>query len=426
MKKLVKSIIDYAIKRAFEEHRKGFVEPMPIENTIDYAIKRAFEEYRKGLVESTPATGYIDSISHSLYVDFITQTYPREAILPVGSYLYISGWAINNIDKCVFDAVHVIIDKTIYSAKRQKRTDVADVLGGDSAYIMSGYVLSMSVPFVVDGNEHEIKVVGETNDGRYYAIQDCAKFTVVDKDNAYFLSVHTLFKKYIVHPDDNILRFPFVHHDGLEKGIMNYLKSGNESANVLKELCKEIFPDRSKISLFEFASGYGCITRHLDNNYFDVTACDIHPEAMNFIDNSFGVKTMLSKSNPDEFCFKQTYDVVFALSFFSHMPDRTFGKWISTLYGLVKQGGALIFTTHGKLSNERTFHWTLDNDGYAFDSLSEQTDLSTSDYGTTVSEYSYVKKICEQYLSKAPTEFKEGFWWGHQDTYIIRKGYDNE
>jgi SAM-dependent methyltransferase len=178
-------------------------------------------------------------------------------------------------------------------------------------------------------------------------------------------------------------------------------------------------PPPSPEKIIEFASGYGRVTRHLDNDYFDVTSSDIHDEAINFISENFNVKTILSTKNPDEFDLDKTYDVVFALSFFSHMPDKSFGKWIKALYKHVKPGGMLIFTTHGRISN-KNYNCSLNN-GFAFYSSSEQEDLSASDYGTTISEYSYVEKVCENFISKKPDIWKEGFWWSHQDLYIIRK-----
>ena len=224
-----------------------------------------------------------------------------------------------------------------------------------------------------------------------------------------------------IHPNDFIFHYIINHTDfsNFTSALDYYFSDGRRSACKLQSLCKEFF-NHKPISLLEFASGYGCVTRNLDLEYFDITACDIHKEAMDFISEKFNIKTVLSETIPENIKIYETYDVVFALSFFSHMPDDTFGRWIRTLYEHVKQGGIFIFTVLGRISNEKFMNFFLD-DGYAFKPQSEQEDLLTSDYGTTISEYSYVKRICESYIKKIPEIWKEGFWWEHQDLYIVRK-----
>ena len=230
---------------------------------------------------------------------------------------------------------------------------------------------------------------------------------------------NTVYEEFTLHPQDFILQF-CITQLGQEKGLSYYFEDGKRSADKLKNLCQQHFPNKINLTLFEFASGYGCITRNLDKSYFDVTSCDIHTEAMSFIQSNFNAKTILSTTNPEDFFVDKKYDVVFALSFFSHMPDRTFGKWLKALWGLVDYGGVLIFTTHGRVSNEMFFNLPV-SDGFAFQPDSEQKDLDVSDYGTTVSEYQYVKKACEEFLQLVPSDYKEAFWWEHQDVYIVNK-----
>ena len=222
-----------------------------------------------------------------------------------------------------------------------------------------------------------------------------------------------------IHPDDFILDYA-VKIVGVKRGVEAYLEGGKSHASWFKSVCDKanLSHQGIKVSLLEFASGYGRVTRHFDKDYYDVTACDIHEEATNFISGHLNVKTILSVSNPDDFNINKTFDIVFALSFFSHIPDRTFGKWLKVLYGCVNQGGALIFTTHGRISNEDAKMTLVD--GYAFSSSSEQKDLDTAEYGITITENSYVTKVCEQFLSVTPTDWIEG-GCDKQDLYIIKK-----
>ena len=85
----------------------------------------------------------------------------------------------------------------------------------------------------------------------------------------------------------------------------------------------------SPFKLLEFASGYGCVTRHIKKNPdYDVVSCDIHPQAVDFLRSRIDVKAIQSMHVPEEFAPVDKFDVVFALSFFSHMPKSSFGRWL--------------------------------------------------------------------------------------------------
>ncbi len=108
-------------------------------------------------------------------------------------------------------------------------------------------------------------------------------------------------------------------------------------------------PVDTPIKLLEFASGYGCVTRHLLNlqTNLHITTCDIHEEAISFIERTLNISSILSHPEPEQVKLSSTYDIVFCLSFFSHMPDTTWFCWLQTLYNAVSPGGLFIFTTHG-------------------------------------------------------------------------------
>ncbi len=58
----------------------------------------------------------------------------------------------------------------------------------------------------------------------------------------------------------------------------------------LLETETDIMPDRP-FDLLEFASGYGCVTRHFKNTMPNarVVASDIHPQAMDFVESHLAV-----------------------------------------------------------------------------------------------------------------------------------------
>lgn len=122
----------------------------------------------------------------------------------------------------------------------------------------------------------------------------------------------------------------------LDCAVEYYFEDGARSAEKLRRLLEDSCSWQGKpIKLLEFASGYGCVTRHLRNFLPEaaVVSCDIHPEAIRFIAEELAVGgAVLSSSVPEQLSLPEKYDVIFALSFFSHMPKATWIRWYNALY----------------------------------------------------------------------------------------------
>jgi SAM-dependent methyltransferase len=226
---------------------------------------------------------------------------------------------------------------------------------------------------------------------------------------------------------DHIFRFIVTNpvFSSSELSINYYFMDGKNSAELLTNIINE-YLTKDRVKLLEFASGYGCVTRHLtDRPKLDVFSCDIHEQAIKFIEKELGGKGILSHSDPAKLDIAAgSFDVVFCLSFFSHVPDRNWFKWLESLYNVVTDGGILIFTTHGYQSMKffNGFNPVLDEKGYWFLPDSEQLDLDVQDYGQTIVSPAYVAGKIKQ-LPGNPVIVKasEGYWWGHQDLWIVRK-----
>lgn len=214
-----------------------------------------------------------------------------------------------------------------------------------------------------------------------------------------------------VHPDDHIFWYG-VDDRGLD-GCARYFTDAAECAARL-----DSFVGPGHHSLLEFAAGYGRVTRYLAlNPRFRVTACDIHPQAVEFMSKTLGIPAIPSTDSPETFRTPEKYDVAFALSFFSHLPRRTFGPWLKALFECVSPGGLLIFTTHGMKSRKVIPPLV---DGFCFEPHSEQPDLDASSYGTTIVHPEFViREIYAQ--TRAPiVSFTENNWWSCQDTWVVQ------
>ena len=226
-----------------------------------------------------------------------------------------------------------------------------------------------------------------------------------------------------IHEEDMMFRFLFqsITKGNHDQAVQIYFEGGAEDSKKISDLINNLQFGKD-LSVLEFASGYGRVSRHLIKCMPEakIMSVDIHEKAIRFIQD-IGLTAQISSPRPENFNLPLRYDVVFALSFFSHLPKKTFGPWVSALWEQVHLGGSLIFTTHGKLSIQHFPPFTFDEDGFYFFPISEQDDLPLSEYGSTINLPVFLESIFATLPNVASIEFFEGSFWGHQDLYIVQK-----
>lgn len=157
-----------------------------------------------------------------------------------------------------------------------------------------------------------------------------------------------------ISPDDMLFDFLVrnVFPDDHPRAIEAYFNGGADCAQRFAALCREEIKSAPN-SVLEFASGYGRVTRHVRNIFPKVswTCSDVHPRAVEFARDRLGFNAFLSTPRPPEWTVTQKFAVVFALSFFSHIPHSTFGPWLERLLNAVAPNGLFIFTTHGAVTS---------------------------------------------------------------------------
>jgi hypothetical protein len=226
-----------------------------------------------------------------------------------------------------------------------------------------------------------------------------------------------------IHPKDLIYWYLVNSWERIDVQINYYFEDGGRSATKVAELAAEMgYDGQRKIKLLEFASGYGCVSRHLKKiPQFDLVSCDIHPEAIDFLTRKIGVKAILSAHVPDHFSPPQKYDIVFALSFFTHLPRSSWGRWLKVLYNTVEAPGYLMFTTHGQTVLEMLKPTGLSDDGFGFSAESEQKDLDPEEYGSNITMPEFVHAQIVQQLGQVEVIHRPTEWWKFQDLWIIRR-----
>ncbi|MER9003868.1 hypothetical protein NKI88_07695 [Mesorhizobium sp. M0317] len=94
---------------------------------------------------------------------------------------------------------------------------------------------------------------------------------------------------------------------------------------------------RGPFSLLEFASRYGCVTRHLvKGEDIDLVSSD-YPQAISFLANEFKVKAIQSRSIPEEAVLAGSMMQSLRFHSFPHADNNCRDGWFvcSALCGLV-------------------------------------------------------------------------------------------
>jgi SAM-dependent methyltransferase len=235
-------------------------------------------------------------------------------------------------------------------------------------------------------------------------------------------------------PADYLFWYVFDANRGLgpKAAVEAYLESGIHAARLLANLLdeprvKEITNQRpspgQKLSVLEFAAGYGRVTRHFASVLpgANVVACDIHEKAVAFL-REMGCEAQLSSHAPEHLDVGKTFNVIYAFSFFTHMPRSTWRPWLVALTKHLSKNGVLIFTAHGEVSQGLMGVPNLEDDGFFFLKASEQADLAATEYGNTVTSFDYVFAQLRE-LDLKLVQFKQA-GAGHHDVYVLHRRSD--
>jgi SAM-dependent methyltransferase len=171
-----------------------------------------------------------------------------------------------------------------------------------------------------------------------------------------------------------------------DRALLSYFQNGLEQFRLVRHIAGWRGPIKR---MLDFASGYGRLTRFLVHERLadEVTVSDILDGGMAFQGAQFGVKTILSTTNPEDFAAHDKYDLIFVASLFTHLPASTFTRWLRRLAELLTPEGLLIFTVHDEDLAPAPFEG-----GILFESRSESRVLDVDDYGSTWVTEEYVRE----------------------------------
>ena len=145
----------------------------------------------------------------------------------------------------------------------------------------------------------------------------------------------------VIHKNDLM----FQHHlrkmpDKTGTALFHYYNVGLDALSKIKKLVPEAE------NILEFGAGYGRVSRFLPHFYKDavVHVSDVKEGAMRFQAEQFGFKEIIHTEDPASFKSSQQYDLIVAISVFSHLPEDASSEWLKRMVQFLAAGGKIIFT----------------------------------------------------------------------------------
>ena len=227
-----------------------------------------------------------------------------------------------------------------------------------------------------------------------------------------------------IHPQDEMFIFDMAIMKGdKNRTAVHYLAQGKRMCGNLRQIVDWHFGGFDRVgSLLDFACGYGRLTRHLvlEIPPERIWSSDIYAEAVAHQQAAFGVHGIVSTTSPEDYPAAGPFDCIFVGSLFSHLPERTFTKWLGKLYSMLSPNGMIAFSVLDMTLLPAKF--PRPESGYFFAASSESRSLDTAEYGTTyVTEEFALAKIREvagegKEIIRVPRGLAN-----RQDLYVVAK-----
>lgn len=201
-----------------------------------------------------------------------------------------------------------------------------------------------------------------------------------------------------IHPDDEMLLYGLELHGGnLDRALVQYFDSGLNIVSALEQIARWRFGGFAGVGgILDFASGYGRATRFLvaKTPPEKVTVCDLYAEGVEFQEQRFGVKGIVSTNDPDALPIDRSFDLINVTSLFTHLPAPAFKAWLARLLSLLTPRGVLCFTVHDRsILEDESSARTRD---FLFVPQSESRSLDPERYGSTWVHESFVRAAIEK------------------------------
>lgn len=128
-----------------------------------------------------------------------------------------------------------------------------------------------------------------------------------------------------------------------------FVEAGRRAASSLTELlAKHGIAIHQLHSVLDFGCGCGRVLRHLRHLPAELHGCDSNPVAIEWCGENmpFSRCAVNALETPLDYD-TESFDLIYALSVFTHLPERLQSFWMGELRRVLKPGAALVLSLHG-------------------------------------------------------------------------------
>lgn len=204
---------------------------------------------------------------------------------------------------------------------------------------------------------------------------------------------------------------------GIDSSRSHYVAVGRRVADdILTILGAHGIPAEGR--WLDFGCGSGRIARHIASiEHIALTGIDVDRRAIVWCAEHLRGDYRVIDANPPLPFAAGAFDVVYAVSVFTHLDEGPQRVWLAELHRILRPGGALVASTHppelvyNRPDLDRSGHEQLANNGFAFirgaSGFNDDSAFHRADY---------VERVWGQYFRIV--EHRPGAFFGYQDATI--------
>lgn len=227
-----------------------------------------------------------------------------------------------------------------------------------------------------------------------------------------------------IHKNDIMFLFSLHHHFGnWEEALDEYFTTGYEMAKSLADKANE--HSQNIKTVLDFGSGYGRVSRFFPTSFngAKVWVSEVKQQSLDFQRDHFSFNTIDHTEDPSSFTDVNSFDLIFAGSVFTHLPENRFKEWLKILISSLSDHGILIFSWHNLLDLQTQSHGRFTFIEHSEDQVMSEIGDRIKDanqYGSAYISSDYLEELITQLNGKTQEVIRLGFG-GTQDLCVVKK-----
>jgi SAM-dependent methyltransferase len=191
-------------------------------------------------------------------------------------------------------------------------------------------------------------------------------------------------------------------------------------------------------TILDFPCGHGRVLRHLRAAFpaSEITACDLARDGVDFCASRFGTVPAYSDVDPSKVSLpRDHFELIWVGSLLTHVDAPRWVHFLTFFRSLLKPGGVLAFSTHGRRTHERIVdhqkRFDLDDAScsqvcgqYESTGFGYVNYANASTYGISLTEPAWVCRLITSTPEFRLVSFGEKAWDNHHDVFACVRDID--